>query len=194
MRFPLFKGQESHGEWIMDLLDKLSIAAIAAITLITIGMLSNQEISKRQHGNNPGGESEGAKNSYALQIEMDKKIYQEVASYQRQGLYAEAMAKLEDVMKKYPQRPRSHVYMAQLHLKQGELAGAIHDYRRAVEMEPDYVDERTPLFIGNEIKELVVEAREKFGREKKLRPQDKTVKIALNDVYYLQSRLAGGCE
>jgi tetratricopeptide (TPR) repeat protein len=179
---------------MMDRLDKISIAAITVLAMTTIGMLSNREISKRQHGNNPGTESEGGKNSYALQIEMDKKIYQEVASYQKQGLHAEAMAKLEDVMKKYPQRPRSHVYMAQLHLKQGELAMAIHEYRRAVEMEPDYVDERTPLFIGNEIKELVVEAREKFGREKKLRPQDKTVKIALNDVYYLQSRLAGGCE
>jgi tetratricopeptide (TPR) repeat protein len=179
---------------MMDRLDKTSIAAIAVLAIATISMLSNREISKRVHGHNPGSEDEGGKNSYALQIEMDKKIYKEVASYQKQGLYAEAMAKLEDVMKKYPQRPRSHVYMAQLHLKQGELAIAIHEYRRAVEMEPDYVDERTPLFIGNEIKELVVEAREKFGREKKLRPQDKTVKIALNDVYYLQSRLAGGCE
>jgi tetratricopeptide (TPR) repeat protein len=179
---------------MMDRLDKISIAAIAVLVMATIGMLSNREISKRQHGHNPGSESEGGKNSYALQIEMDRKIYQEVASYQKQGLHAKAMAKLEDVMKKYPQRPRSHVYMAQLHLKQGELASAIHEYRQAVEMEPDYVDERTPLFIGNEIKELVVEAREKFGREKKLRPQDKIVKIALNDVYYLQSRLAGGCE
>jgi tetratricopeptide (TPR) repeat protein len=157
-------------------------------------MLSNQEISKRQHGNNPSSEAEGGKNSYALQIEMDKKIYKEVASYQKQGLYSEAVTKLEDVMKKYPQRPRSHVYMAQLYLKQGELADAIHDYRRAVEMEPDYVDERTPLFIGDEIKEVVEEGREKFGREKALKPKDKKVSKALKDVYYLQSRLAGGCE
>ena len=179
---------------MMDRLDKITIAAIAALAIATVGMLSNREISKRQHGHNPGSESEGEKNSYALQIEMEKKIYQEVASYQKQGLYTEAMAKLEDVIKKYPERPRSHVYMAQLHLKQGKLADTIRDYRRAVEMEPDYVDERTPLFIGNEIKGLVEEAREKLGREKKLRPKDETVKIALKDIYYLQSRLAGGCE
>ena len=179
---------------MMDRLDKITIAAIAVLATAAVGMLSNHEISKRRNNNNPGTESEGDKNSYALQIEMDKKIYQEVASYQKRGLYAEAMAKLEEVMKKYPERPRSHVYMAQLHLKQGRLADTIHDYRRAVEMEPDYVDERTPLFIGNEIKGLVEEAREKLGREKKLRPKDATVKIALKDIYYLQSRLAGGCE
>ena len=179
---------------MMDRLDKISIAAIAVLALATVGMLANREMSKRQHGHNPDSKAEEGKNSYALQIEMDKKIYREVASYQNKGLYAEAMTKLEDVMKKYPQRARSHVYMAQLHLKQGELASAIHDYRRAVEMEPDYVDERTPLFIGNEIKTIVEEAREKLARERKLRPKDETVKIALKDIYYLQSRLAGGCE
>ena len=79
-------------------------------------------------------------------------------------------------------------------LEQGELRETIHNYRRAVEMEADYVDERTPLFIGNEIKKLVTEGREKFSREKALKPKDKEVRKALKDVYYLQSRLAGGCE
>ena len=127
-------------------------------------------------------------------METDKKIYQEVASYKEQGLYTEAMAKLEDIRKKYPEKPMSYVYLAQLYLEQGRLADGIHNYRRAVEMEPDYVDERTPLFIGDKIKGLVTEGREKFGREKALKPKDKEVRKALRDIYYLQSRLAGGCE
>jgi hypothetical protein len=61
-------------------------------------------------------------------------------------------------------------------------------------MEPDYVDKRTPFFIGGKIKELVKEGLEKFGREKALRPKDKEVRRILKDLYYLQSRLAGGCE
>jgi len=191
--FPLFKGQESHGEWIMDWLDKLSIAAIVAITVIAIGMLANHEIIKRRH-DNPGTEAKNEKSSYALQMETDKKIYQEVASYKEQGLYTEAMAKLEDIRKKYPEKPMSYVYLAQLYLEQGRLADGIHNYRRAVEMEPDYVDERTPLFIGDKIKELVIEGREKFGREKALKPEDKKVMKTLKDIYYLQSRVAGGCE
>jgi tetratricopeptide (TPR) repeat protein len=104
------------------------------------------------------------------------------------------MAGLRDVIDKYPERPRSYVYLAQLYLAQGKLGDAIHNYRQAVEMEPDYVDERTPLFIGDKIKDLVTEGREKFAREKALKPKDKGVKLALKDVYYLQSRLAGGCE
>jgi len=41
---------------------------------------------------------------------------------------------------------------------------------------------------------VVTEGREKFGREKSLKPKDKNVRKALEDVYYLQRRLAGGCE
>lgn len=189
----LSKGQEYHGEWMMDLLDRLSIAATVGLTVISIYMLANHEIAKRPH-DNPGTDPKNEKKSYVLQMETDKRIYQEVASYKDQGLYAEAMAKLEDIMKRYPERPMSYVYLAQLYIGQGRLADGIHNYRRAVEMEPDYVDDTTPLFIGDKIKELVIEGREKFGREKALKPKDKKVREALQDIYYLQSRVAGGCE
>lgn len=177
----------------MDWLDKLSITAIAGLTVITIGMLTNQEIMKRRQ-DNPGVVAKEEKVSYTLQMETDKRIYQEVTSCKKQGLYTEAMAKLKDVIKRYPEKSLSYVYVAELYLKQGKLGDSIHNYRRAVEMEPDYVDERTPLFIGDKIKELVTEGREKFGREKALKPKDREVRKALKDVYYLQSRLAGGCE
>ena len=96
--------------------------------------------------------------------------------------------------KTHPENPFTYVYLARFHLKEGRLGKSIQNYRRAIEMEPDYVDERTPLFIGDEIGELVVEGREKFGREKALKPKDKEVRRTLKDVYYIQSRLAGGCE
>lgn len=187
------KGQEYHGEWIMDWLDKLSIAAITGFALITIGMLAGQEVTKRRQ-DNPGAVAKEEIGSYAVQEETDKKIYQEVISYKKQGLYSEAMTKLRDIMKRYPEKARSYVYLAELHLQQGGLADGIHDYRQAVEMEPDYVDKNTPLFIGDKIKDLVTEGREKFGREKALKPKDEKVRKALEDVYYLQRRLAGGCE
>jgi tetratricopeptide (TPR) repeat protein len=177
----------------MDWLDRLSIAAIVVITIMVISMLANQEIMKGRQ-DNPDVEGKQDKSPYALQMEVDKKLYQEVISYKEQGRYPEAMAKLKAIMKKYPERSLSYVYMAQLYLKQGNLGDSIHNYRRAVEIEPDYVDKRTPLFIGDKIKQLVTEGRKKFGREKMLRPKDKDVRKTIDDIYYLQSRLAGGCE
>ena len=177
----------------MDWLDKLSIAAIAGIAVITIGMLANQELMKRGQ-DNPGEEAKGKESSYALQMEEDNRLFKEVRASEEQGLYQEAMAQVKDIMKDYPEKSLPSVYLARLHFKQGELGESIINYRLAVEMEPDYVDERTPLFIGDEIKEIVEEGREKFGREKALKPEDKEVREALKDIYYLQSRLAGGCE
>lgn len=177
----------------MDWLDKLSIAAVAAFTLIIVGMLVNHGTTKALQ-DNPGSSTKEQKDLYALRMEMDRKIYEDVISLKEKGLYTEAMAALQDVMKRYPKKPQSYVYRAQLYFHQAKLGEAIHNYRQAVEMEPDYVDKRTPLFIGDKIKKLVTEGREKFAREKALKPEDKGVQTALQDIYYLQSRLAGGCE
>jgi tetratricopeptide (TPR) repeat protein len=177
----------------MDWLDRLSMAAIGVLILVTVGMLAHQEMLKRRR-HNPGSGAKEAKQSYALQMEADKKLYSGVDALKKQGRYGEAVAKLENIMRIYPDKSLSYVYLAQVLVKQGKLGDAIHNYRRAVEMEPDYVDERTPVFIGKDLKAVVEEGREKFGREKTLKPNDDDVKQALEDVYYLQRRLAGGCE
>ena len=180
-------------EWIMDRFDKFNIAILVLISLITIGMLVNQEIIKRRSGYHEAAAAEKAR-YYTEQMALNATIYQEVISLKEQELYDEAMTKLQEVMKTYPGKPQSYVYMAQLSLKSGKLADTIHNYRLAVEKESDFMDKKTPLFIGHEIKELVTESLPKFGREKKLKPKDKAVRNALKDLYYLQRRLAGGCE
>jgi tetratricopeptide (TPR) repeat protein len=176
----------------VDWTDKLSLAAILVLTAITLGMLGNHQIAKRRD-NNAGLRIEAGA-AYAAQIEADKKIYEEVVSYNEQGLYSEAMSSLKGIMERYPEKPLSYVHLARLDLKQGELADSIHNYRQAVELEPDYVDEKAPLYMGEEIKTLVKEGIEKLKREEAMRPKDRKIKEALKDVYYLQRRLAGGCE
>jgi len=177
----------------VDWLDKLSIAAIAGIAVITIGMLANQELMQRGR-DNPGEEAKAKESSYALQMEENERLFKGARTLEEQGLYKEAVAQVEDIMKSYPEKSVPYVYLGRLHFKEGKLGESIINYRQAVEMEPDYVDERTPRFIGDEIKGIVEEGREKFGREKELKPEDKEVREALKDIYYLQSRLAGGCE
>jgi tetratricopeptide (TPR) repeat protein len=179
--------------FLMDWLNRLSIAAIAALALIATGMVVNQEIGEKRHNTSRAMANTG-NDSYAQQVERDKIIYQDVTSNMKQGLYDEAMAKLKSVMEKHPEKPLSYVYLAQLNLKEGKLGESIHNYRRAVDMEPDFVDKRTAMFIGDEISERVREGMEKFNREKGLRPNDEEVRRTLKDVYYLQRRLAGGCE
>jgi tetratricopeptide (TPR) repeat protein len=175
----------------VDWTDKLSVAAISGLTVITLVMLGNNEISRR--GNNTGLQvDEGV--AYAAQMEADKKIYEEVVSYNEKGMYSEAMTSLKGIMETHPGKSLSYVHLARLDLKQGRLSDSIHNYRRAIDMEPDFVDEKAPLFLGQEITGVVKEGIDKLQREQKLRPKDEGIKGALKDVYYLQRRLAGGCE
>jgi tetratricopeptide (TPR) repeat protein len=177
----------------MDRLDKFNIAVIAIISLISIGMLANQEIIKRRLGVDEAQAAE-MKLYYAEKMALNAKIYQEVISLKEQELYDEALTKLQEVMETYPGKPHSYVHLAQLSVKSGKLADSIHNYRLAIEKDPDYMDKKTPLFIGHEVKELVKESLPIFGREKKLKPNDITVTNSLKDLYYLQRVLAGGCE
>ena len=101
----------------MDWLDKLSIAAIVGIALATVGMLANHSITTSA-ANNPGEGANSEKNRQALEMELDKQIYQEVNSHMDQGLYHEAMARLQGIMKQYPEKPLSYVYLARLQLEE----------------------------------------------------------------------------
>jgi tetratricopeptide (TPR) repeat protein len=177
----------------VDRLDKISMVVVAGLIIIAGGMLGNQQINERR-SENRGGVAGEERSSSASQMEVDKQIYAQVTVYQNKGLYAEAIAELDRIAKNNPENSLSYVYLAESYLAQGKLADSIRNYRRAVEMEPDYVDQRTPRFKGEKIKELVTEGIPKLEREKKLKPNDEEVKQALKDVYYLQRRLAGGCE
>ncbi len=48
--------------------------------------------------------------------------------------------------------------------------------------------------MGDMIMDIISETRSKLLREKKLKPGDKSINVALEDIYYLQRRIAGGCE
>src|SRR5210317_1091561 len=104
----------------MDRFDKFNITVIALISLITIGMLVNQEIIKRRLGVDDAEAAEMAL-YYAEKMALNAKIYEEVISLKEQELYDEAMTKLQEVMKTNPGKAQSYVYLAQLLFNSGKL-------------------------------------------------------------------------
>jgi len=177
----------------MDRLDKITVGAIVVLVAVSIWMIGNAEIATRRQAQ-LAQNTEEAQDPFAAQMELDKKIYHDIETAIEQKQFEEGMKRLQDIMKQHPENPMSYVYMARLFLKQGQLREAVHSYREAIDKNPDYLDNHTPLFIGKEINAAVVEGREKFGREQRLKPNDSQVGEALKEVYYLQRRLLGGCE
>jgi len=178
----------------MDLIHKLSITVLIGLTAVTAGMLIQHQISAQRLQGTVASRQVDLKKVYEQKIAGNNKLYTEVIQLLEQKQSTLAMVKLKEIKKAHPENPQSYIYQAQLQDLQGQIAAAIHSYRLAVDNDPDYVDQKTPLFIGNEIMNMITEGRSKLQREKKLKPGDKSILIALEDVYYLQRRIAGGCE
>jgi len=177
----------------MDLLDQISLGALLILVAALFGMLLQQHL--RSSGIPATSEVEASSSDlYELERQMDQRLFYKALDLEKAGQVDQAIIALQDVMNAHPQRPSVYLYMARLYLEAGSLVDSVHYYRLAVEKNPDYVDKRTPVYCGDELKALVTEGLEKLSREKVLRPKDRQVRSALKDIYYLQSRLAGGCE
>ncbi len=176
----------------MDWIDRTSLAAIGILTVILAGMLVRHHIyASLVPATDPSQKLEAF---YERQRQLDENIFKKPLSLEKKGQYTRAVALFKRIIKAHPDRASGYKYLADLYLKTGDLSKSIHYFRMAVEKNPDYVDKKTPLYIGSGLKTLVSEGREKLSREKALKPDDPVVRQALRDIYYLQSRLAGGCE
>ncbi len=178
----------------MDLIQKLSITALVLLSLIAGGMLIQHQMSTQGSAGKGETGKIDIKKYYEKKIARNAEIFAEVIKLQEQKKFTQAMKKLEEIRAAHPDNPQAYVYQAQIEYDQGRIAAAIHSYRTAVDQEPDYVDKKTPLFIGDTMLTLINQARGKLQREKKLKPNDRTILIAIDDLLYLQRRIAGGCE
>ncbi len=178
----------------MDWLDKINMTILAGLVAVTLAMLVQHGLASRRHGGATVSAEELLLRSYREQAARDAELYKDVRVLREQGRTRQARARLEEIMKSHPDNPRSYVALARLALADGSLVGAIGNYRKAIDARPEYVDKKTPFFIGTEIQAVVTEALRKLPRERKLKPDDTTIATALQNVYYLQRRLAGGCE
>lgn len=179
----------------MDWLDRLNIAALVIISLFTTYMVVNNEIhkSKLPKGQKVNFAAERTQ-SFALQLEKEAEIYKDIRALMEKKDYVHAISQLEEIVRKRPGLSRSYVHLAEISVARDRKFEALHHYKKAIELEPAYVDKKSPIKIGMQIKPLVAEMRVVLEKKIQEKPVSKETKEALKDVYYLQRRLAGGCE
>jgi len=170
----------------MDWLDKASILLIIILSILTLGMVLKKSINDRL---NP----EKAKNAPSkIRKKMprpDLTLYGEAEALIKSGHYIKASKKIEEIIKKHPQKTESQLYMAKISMEQGNMGKAISLYRKSIEIAPQFLE-----FASVELWDLVKKGIPKIQREKKLKPNDQKTKSLLNDLYFLQRKLGQGCE
>ncbi len=178
----------------MDWLDKLNITILTGLVAVTLGMLVQHGLAAHQRQDASISTEEKLQQLYRQQVARDTELFKDIRILSDQGKIGQARARLKEIRKAHPGNPHGFVVQARLDLADGSLTDAIANYRRAIDARPEYVDKKTPLYIGKEIEAVVTEALAKLPRERKLKPDDRRIAAALQNVYYLQRRLAGGCE
>jgi len=76
----------------------------------------------------------------------------------------------------------------------GDEPGAIMDYARAVQLNGDYLDDRSSIYLGGRIQRLVDRSFVSLTERKRDQGLTGEEKNLLKTVYFLRRRLAGGCE
>ncbi len=132
--------------------------------------------------------------AYQARIEFLHNLYQPVEDLRLAGQASEALLKLDELARHYPQEAHGEILQAEILLERGATKESIDHYVRAVRLNGDYVDTASPLTRRSGIQQLVNLQLPEFAARTHKNPQSLALQNTLTGLYYLQSRLSGGCE
>ncbi|WP_429886217.1 hypothetical protein [Geoalkalibacter halelectricus] len=132
--------------------------------------------------------------AYQARVAFLEQIYGPVEEMRRQGSHQQALLRLEQLNRQYAGEAHGFILRGLILHELGVLDEAAANFVRGLRINGDYVDERSPLSQRAPIQALVDEGHERLSARARANPDNPSVVAALRNVYYLQSRLAGGCE
>jgi len=132
--------------------------------------------------------------SYQARVDFLHKLYQPVEDLRARGQVSSALLKLDELARRYPQEAHGEILQGEILLERQAVAEAIDHFVRAVRLNGDYVDKSSPLSRRSEIRQLVEVQLPLFSERTRKKPRNLALQNRVTGLYYLQSRLAGGCE
>lgn len=132
--------------------------------------------------------------AYQARVAYLQKLYAPVEVLRGEGQAQAALLKLKELERSYPAEAHGFMLKAALLEELGAFEEAVSSYVLGVKLRGDYLDADSPLSRRAEIDALVARGIESVGRSVREERDNPTLAATLKDLYYLQSRLAGGCE
>ena len=118
----------------------------------------------------------------------------EAESQLESGQVRESVAALQSLVNENPGQPDPHALLGQAYARLQDYPSAMKEFRIALSMDADYIDSKSPKFIGKRIKAATKEGMDLARAKLKKDPSDPAANAAIKDGYYLVRMLAGGCE
>jgi cytochrome c-type biogenesis protein CcmH/NrfG len=172
------------------LLILLAVAMSALVVLLGVSSPSSDN-SSLTAGLNKALEKE---TTYQARVALLQKLYAPVEIMQKSGDLQGALFRLDDLARTYPGEAHGYILKGEILHQMGAKEEAVASYVHGIKLSGDYIDRKSPLSRRAEIQRLTDEGVKEIGSRAKANPGNVSLAVAMKNVNYLQSRLAGGCE
>ncbi len=177
-----------------DRFDYLMIAALVLVLVFTAVVLAGTRPGQDSHAAAMANRQMEKELLYQARVAFIERHYSPVLVLRDNGSLQEALLKLEELARSMPEEAHNNLLSGDILLRMGQFDRALEKLADAVRVNADYVDMASPLnhrqLIESAVNEGLPLVRDRLRAQPESRSLDKYVK----DGYYLQSRLAGGCE
>lgn len=131
--------------------------------------------------------------AYQAKVSFLERLYAPVSELQQGGKFEAALLKLDELSRSYPNEAHGEMLRGEILLGMQVVPQAVEHLAKAVRMSADYVDRQSPLSRRNLFDKLIAEHLPSL-KEKATAQKNPRLQKTLQNLYYLQGRLAGGCE
>lgn len=131
---------------------------------------------------------------YQARVAFIERHYQPVLALRDKGALQEALLKLEELGRTLPGEAHNNLLSGDILLRMGQFDRSIEKLAAAVRSNADYVDAASPLHQRPLIESAVTAGLPLVRDRLRAHPENRSLENVVKDGYYLQSRLAGGCE
>ncbi|MDT8335248.1 MAG: hypothetical protein RQ753_06100 [Desulfurivibrionaceae bacterium] len=172
-----------------DRFDKLVIVAVAVIIIVgSVLIVSHPGRDGRASGN--GGVARPG--VVIVSPELDNKL-KVAETLLRGGNPGEARELIDSLIEDYPYDGRPYMLRGDLYVRAQQPVPAMLEYRRGVDLNPDFLDKKAELFRGKQVRNILEEARRAIVGGLEKTPGDPKLKEQRETYYYMLRRVAGSC-
>jgi cytochrome c-type biogenesis protein CcmH/NrfG len=174
----------------MDSFDKASVAALVVLGLASSVVIMGHRSEVKPDQNKV--QRLAAQEDPAARMELDN-AGKLIRNLLEAGSLSQAEALIGELIRKHPYQGAPHMFMGDLLMRKQDPVRAMYAYQQAIDLNPDYLDKKTPLFQGKKLKVAVGEALTEIESRIRKDPGNGSLKGEKKVIYYFYRRIAGSC-
>ena len=173
----------------MDKLDKISAGAIAVLVIWAMALVVYQFNIENEQSASLNKRREAIR---IIDPNLEKKI-DLVKNLIASNSIEKASLLADELIGAYPFEGTPFMLKGDIFLRKQLPIDAMLEYRKAIDLNPDFLDKNTPVFQGKKIKKTVEEAFVVIEEGLNVEPDSTKFKEDKKAMYYMLRKIAGSC-